>query len=292
MISPPSPLGDMVTCASALVLHMHSTLRRMSLTALVAIAAQFLDGPTLLAQDTTAVTGDPQQRMSLAADYGYVSFRGDIDPWRLASLSLSRRTARGSLIGRVNWANRFRASGLQGEIDAYPRVTRNTYVYLNAGYSKADIFPEWRFGGELFANLPAAWETSIGFRQLRFSGSPVTLYTGTVGRYLGNYWISARPFLRFKPSGNSFSTGLTARRYFADAEHFVGATVSYGSSPSDRVTPDAVERGNSFSAGIQGSTGISLRKLATWSLYRDREELENGRIRNSLAITLGVKLLF
>lgn len=181
---------------------------------------------------------------------------------------------------------------MQAEVDAYPRLTDRTYAYLNVGYSASDIFPAWRFGGELFASLPDAWEASVGFRQLRFGDSPVTLYTGAVGKYVGNYWFSLRPYLRFKESGTSASAGLTMRRYFADADHYVGATASFGSSPSDRVTPDAVARANSFSAGIHGSTGISQRALATWAIGREREEFDQGNTRNSLSGTLGVKLIF
>ncbi|MGI8843297.1 MAG: YaiO family outer membrane beta-barrel protein [Gemmatimonadaceae bacterium] len=232
------------------------------------------------------------RRTSVAGDYGYVSFGGDIDAWQLASLSVSRRTERGSLIGRVNWANRFATSGTQVEMDAYPRLTSRTYAYLNGGYSDASIFPKWRLGAELYANLPRAWEASIGFRQLRFGGSPVTLYTGTIARYVGNYWISARPFVHFKDTGTSASLGLTARRYFEDADRYVGATVSYGSSPSDRITPDALERTNSFSAGIHGSAGLSERLLGTWAIGRDREELDAERIRNSLSVTAGLRFFF
>ncbi len=246
----------------------------------------------LSAQDPSRAVIAVRDSGSLALDYGYVTFHGDIDPWRLASLSLSHSTGRGSLVGRLNFANRFSTSGVQVEMDAYPRLSKSTYAYLNAGYSAADIFPTWRAGGELYGNLPRGWEASIGFRHLRFGGPPVTLFTGTVARYIGNYWISARPFVRFKDSGTSASAGLTARRYFADGDHYFGATLSYGSSPSDRVTPDAVARTNSFSAGIHGSSGISQRTLLTWSAFRDREELDAGRIRNSLGVTAGFRFLF
>ncbi|MBA3656442.1 MAG: YaiO family outer membrane beta-barrel protein [Gemmatimonadaceae bacterium] len=258
----------------------------------IGLAASVIAAPRLSAQVPSVQGSAARDSGSLVVDYGYTTFRGDIDPWRLASLSLSRRTDRGSIIGRLNFANRFSTSGVQVEMDAYPRLSRNTYAYLNAGYSAADIFPTWRAGGELYGNFPRGLEASLGFRHLRFGGPPVTLFTGTVARYIGNYWISARPFVRFKDSGTSLSAGLTARRYFADGDHYVGATVSYGSSPSDRVTPDAVERTNSFSAGIHGSSGISHRTLLTWSAFRDREELDAGRIRNSLGVTAGFRFLF
>ncbi|MBA3645200.1 MAG: YaiO family outer membrane beta-barrel protein [Gemmatimonadaceae bacterium] len=103
---------------------------------------------------------------AFAADFTYVSFRGDVDPWRLGSIGLARSTPVGSLVGRLNWANRFAKSGTQLEADVYPRINDRMYAYLNAGYSASSIFPAWRFGGELFSTLPDAWEASLGFRQL------------------------------------------------------------------------------------------------------------------------------
>jgi YaiO family outer membrane protein len=261
--------------------------------ALVAITALWALCPAAVRAQNAAVTKkDSASKTYVAMDYGYVNFHGDIEPWRLASLSLGRSTSRGSLIGRVNYAKRFATSGLQFEADAYPRLGSGTYAYLNAGYSHADIFPTWRFGGELFASLPSAWEASVGFRQLRFTGSPVTLYTGSVGKYVGNYWLSLRPFLRIKESGTSTSAGLTARRYFADGEHYFGARVGYGSTPSDRITPDELVRTKSFSADLHGSGGLWQDVLGTWSLGYDREELAHAQIRKSWTGTAGLKFFF
>lgn len=228
----------------------------------------------------------------VAGDFSYQDFRGTIDPWRLASLSLGHTTSAGSVIGRLNYATRFAKSGIQGEADAYPRLGATTYAYLNAGYSAADIFPKWRFGGELFKSLPNAWEASLGFRQLRFGGPPVTLITGAVGKYYGSYWVSARPYLRFQRTGTSASAGVTARRYFADGDHYLGARASYGSSPSDRITIDEVGRKNSYSADVHGSGGPWLRLLATWALGFEHEELSPGKIRRSWTGTTGFKFTF
>lgn len=244
------------------------------------------------AQGIEPIHRDSAVRSFVAADFSYVDFRGTIDPWRLGSLSVGHATSAGSIIARLNYAYRFATSGLQGEVDAYPRLRAGTYAYLNAGYSGADIFPRWRLGGELFQSFPSAWEGSLGFRQLRFGGPPVTLITGAVGKYSGNYWVSVRPYLRFRSTGTSASAGVTARRYFADGDHYFGARASYGSSPSDRLTPDEVSRTNSYSADIHGSGGPWLRALATWAIGFQHEELSRGRFRRSWTGTTGVKFRF
>lgn len=232
---------------------------------------------------------DSLVRTMVSADFSYQSFGGTIDPWRMGSVSLAHRTSAGSLIARVNVANRFATNGSQVEVDAYPSIRKGTYAYLNAGYSASSIFPGWRAGAEIFQSLPAAWEASLGVRQLRFSGVPVTLYTGSVGLYSGDYWISLRPYVR---SGSSASAGLTVRRYGEDNEHFVGAFASFGSSPTDHLTPDELARTNSFNGGIQGSTSLAKRILGTWALSASQEGLDNGASRHSWTASGGIAFIF
>ena len=242
------------------------------------------------AQDNAEVRA-PTMRF-VGADYSYVAFQDQTDPWHLTALSLGRRDSRGSLIGRVNLANRFSTTGTQFEIDAYPRLSRRAYAYLNAGYSSASIFPDWRSGGELFVGLPSAWEASAGYRQLRFGGAPVTLFTGAVGKYIGNYWFSARPYVRVRSNGTSASAGLTARRYYQDGDNYFGARASYGSAPADQATPDAVSRTDALSAAVQASRSLRSSLLGTASVGYDREELAPGRVRRGVTSSVGLRVRF
>lgn len=246
------------------------------------------------AQDATELHKNVKPLISLTTDYSYVGFEDGLEPWHYASLALGRRSAGGSLIGRVNYAHRFGSSGGQFEVDAYPRLSKNTYAYLSAGYSPSTVFPTWRSGGELFIALPQAWETSFGYRQLRFDGLPVTLFTGAVGKYVGNYWFSLRPFVRQKDTGMSASAGITARRYFEDGDHYLGARISYGSTPPDQGAPDSLSlaRQHSLSATVQGSGGLREGLLGTWSLSYDREELDHSRLRKSWTAAAGLRFVF
>ena len=243
-------------------------------------------------QGVEQVHPDSARKTFVIGEFSYVNFHGDIDPWKLTALSLGHTTRRGTLLARVNHATRFAISGYQIEADAYPRFGPKTYAYLNAGYSGAVIFPRWRLGAEMFTGLPAGWEGSLGLRQLRFGGPPVTLLTGSIGKYAGNYWASLRPFLRFKATGTSASLGITARRYFADADHYAGVRAGYGSTPSDQITPDQLARTSSYSADVHGSGGPWQRAVGIWSLGFGREELTGGRIRRSWTATAGLKVGF
>lgn len=241
------------------------------------------------AQDTQPSLG---ARSSLSVDYTYTHFQDGTDPWQLASVSLGRRTAAGSIMGRVNVADRFATRGAQFEVDAYPRLGEKAYAYLNVGYAGSDVFPTWRFGGELYANLPNAWEASFGVRELRFDASDVTLYTGAIGKYAGNYWISLRPFVRPDAGDVSASVNLTVRRYYENADHYVGFRIGYGSTPTDRLNPGELQRTSAFAAAVRGTRPVGSGTFALWSLGYDREELEAGTIRNRIELSLGLRIDF
>ena len=156
------------------------------------------------------------------------------DPWHLVALSYGRKTKLGTVIARVNYAHRFGEQGFQYEADAYPKLGENNYGYLNYGFSENTLFPRNRFGAEWYHNFPHAFEGSAGLRILDFSTSVVDIYTATIGKYLGNYWISFRTYITPDQEGTSFSGFLSARRYFADSENYVGLKAGYGISPDER----------------------------------------------------------
>jgi YaiO family outer membrane protein len=157
------------------------------------------------------------------------------DPWQLIYLQYARKTSLGTLIGRVNYANRFATKAVQLEADAYPRIGENDYLYLNYGFSNVSIFPRQRGGFEWYHSFPNAFEGSLGGRILHFQNSKrVVIYTGSFGKYLGNYWFSLRPFVTPGSDGTSVSTYLIVRRYFSDPENYIGLRLGVGSSPDER----------------------------------------------------------
>jgi YaiO family outer membrane protein len=247
---------------------------------------------------TAAAQGEPDQRplpkplRTLGVDYGYANYQGDIDAWHLASISIGDRRAWGAVAGRLNLARRFATNGAQAEVDAYRSLGKRAYGYLNAGYSRTAVFPDWRWGGEYFRSLPRAYEASLGVRRLHFGGPPVTLFTGAVGRYTGNYWLSLRPFVRDKSSGVSAAASLTARRYRQDPDNYVGARIGYGSSPSDDIIASQLTRTSSMQVALNGSGAASTRAVTTWSLGFEREELSPSEFRNRWGFGVGAKLRF
>lgn len=187
------------------------------------------------------------------------------------TLEYQRRIKRHVVLGRVTLANRFDSTGVQFEIDAYPVFTDWLYAYANVGISNNFLFPQFRAGFEPFISLPANFEASIGFRYLQYPTDDVTIFTGSIANYPGNFWISFRPYFIFKPNGLFQSYQLQGRYFFKDPITYIEAYAGTGSSPDnaylDPVFTQTVES-TSFNIGLgyQQKLSRSLHGKA-WVIY-------------------------
>ena len=179
-----------------------------------------------------------KNRIKLAYTYDYFEKESNRDPWHLMALSYSRKTSLGTVTGRINWAERYGDKGFQYEVDAYPSISENNYAYLNMGFSDLSIFPKFRAGAEWYHSFPKAFEGSLGMRALYFTNSSTYIYTGSAGKYAGNYWISVRSYVTPSATGTSVSGSIQTRRYFSDPENYIGLRLGYGVSPDDRSYGD------------------------------------------------------
>lgn len=154
------------------------------------------------------------------------------DPMQYYTFKYGRQTKYGSIIAKVNFNRRFNENGAQYEVDLYPKISKGFYAYLNLGLSNSFLFPDVRYGAELYKSLPKSFEVSLGFRTLKYS-TTTTIYTGSVGWYNGNSYWSFRPYIIPGDTGTSKSGTLTYRKYRSDAENYLGFTFGMGFSPEN-----------------------------------------------------------
>jgi YaiO family outer membrane protein len=180
--------------------------------------------------------------------FDYVHFDKQFpDDWRFGSLELVTGTKYGPFVARVNVANRFQKPGLQYEADLYPRISKMFYGYLNAGYGDVlEVFPRWRAGASLFANLPKAFEAEAGARYLHYT-SDAYFYTGYIGKYYKRFLFGARVYIA--PIAEKFanSTGVNIRYYFGGADDYINISGTKGLSVDDRrFNLDVLSAGQSY----------------------------------------------
>lgn len=185
-------------------------------------------------------------------------FSRDYDNMYYSTIQAGQATKYGVAIARVNTATRFGETGVQGEVDLYPRITNSIYGYVNYGYSaNENVFPEHRLGGELYSALGHRFEVSLGMRYLYFaSNSSVTMYTGSVSYYAGKYLFSIRPFITPKDNGTDMSYAVLVRRYLKDSRSWINLKGNFGFSPD----PNRIQVG----AGDQISILRTTQVAAEW----------------------------
>lgn len=244
-----------------------------------------------LGVSSPAVGQSPESRTSASMEYGMVVFDGELDPWHILSAELQRHTKAGSAILRGNFARRFGEFGQQLEADVYPRLGPGAYAYLNAGYSPSGLFPRRRFGAEIFTNVPGGLELSLGARRLEFEQTDVNLFTGSVGLYTGNMYVSLRPMLS-RSDETGLSGSVLVRRYSGSGDSYLGARVGGGRSVEDDATALDLGRVNWLGGELEGRRTLGGRWGIRGSLGAQTEELSNGRERRRISFSAGLEARF
>ncbi len=218
------------------------------------------------------------------------------NPWHLANLSYKLNTGAGSFIARVNYANRFGANGLQGEVDAYPRISKTFYSYLNVGLSNSDgVFPRYRAGVSLYANLPHSLEAEAGIRYLYFS-DPTFIYTASLGKYYRDFLFTARTYLAPNGLNLSQSYSLTGRYYFGGSDDYALLSVGTGISPDESNQSILIDTKRQIFAAHRISAGIS-RAFLKWYIFNANagiinQEYQPGKKGNQFNLSLGLSRRF
>lgn len=152
------------------------------------------------------------------------------DPMQYYTLAYGRQTKYGSIITKFNFNRRFNENGTQVEIDMYPKIAKGLYAHLNVGVANTFLFPDLKYGAELYKSLPKGFEFSLGFRTLKYN-TTTNIYTGSIGLYTGNSYLSFRPYFTPGDTGTSTSGTFTYRKYRSDADNYLGFTFGMGFSP-------------------------------------------------------------
>ncbi len=228
---------------------------------------------------------------TIGTNYDYDHFSKVFDPWHAVAISYSRKTAVGSVIGRINYANRFLTNGVQFEVDAYPRFANGFYSYINFGYSSSSIFPKFRFGLSLYYSLPLSFEIDAGIRYLKFPSSKTDIYTFALGKYYSAFWFSLRTFIIPNANSASYSYTLITRYYLTDADNYLALSLGSGISPDERSlnNPNLLI---SKKVGADYNFRISKRQTVSLTTGYIYEEYFTGLFRNKISFGLGTQFSF
>lgn len=264
----------------------------MMKSAVFAAGLAFAVVPLFAQEDVPEQIRSRETYTAIGIVHDYENFDDNLSDWNLTSLELKRKGTYGSIIGRVTHGERFDTTGQQFEVDAYPRLGDGTYAYLNFGYSDDSIFPRYRAGAQIYRSLPRSWEASVGARWLDFESDDVTLWTGSIGKYTGNWYVSLQPYLRDTEHGTSASANLLARRYFATADDYFGFRVGYGENPEQDIFLGTDLQFQSWSASLEAKRRVTDRFVIRGSVGTREQEVRRDFERGSFFASLGLETRF
>ncbi len=240
----------------------------------------------------TAVNlNDLNSKNAVGFSYGFTHFDKQFDDdWHFVGVSYKRSTKIGSVIFKGNYARKFASDGTQIEIEAYPRISKLFYLYLGAGYSgNVGIFPKYRTGASLNANLPAGFEAEVGYRHLYFSDN-IFLYTAAVGKYYKNYWFNLRTYITPDDKSVSHSYTATVRYYIGGAEDYLAFRIGTGISPEE-LQNSLLETENyklkTFKIGADYNFSYRTRNAFSISATYFNQEYKPGSTGNQIDVSIG-----
>jgi YaiO family outer membrane protein len=230
-------------------------------------------------------------------------FSDYFNPMYYGMVQLGKITAKGPLLVRVNYANRFGQNGVQPEADYYPRLWKRAYGFVNYGFSTSSLFARHRTGAEVFQGFAKNVEASAGFRYFYFNAANTLMaYTVSLGWYYKNYWLNARTFLTPDNNGLARTFTVTGRHYFKDAFNYVGVTLAAGFSPDARriQTNEGLQPGNNIYLLKSQRAEVNIQKnikgnlFWTTDLFYTHQELSfsYGNYIHIAGISTGIRLRF
>ena len=137
-------------------------------------------------------------------------------------------------MGKVNYATRLGKQGIQGEIEAYPKINKN--VYLDVAFAFGDepnLFPNQTYGLEAYVVMDKSFDFSAGGKYNRVdSHHQFAMYTGSIARNFNNNRLIFRPYY-FVPGVGKSSILYTVdlRHTIVDPYYYIGCIAGAGKSP-------------------------------------------------------------
>lgn len=248
-------------------------------------------GAALLAS-TQAGAQTEQSTLSATLLYEHARFGAELEPWHIVTGAVEHRGATLAAVLGATAARRFGRTGQQVELQLYPRFGRAGYGALSAAHSASIIFPRWRVSAELFRSLGGGFEASLGSRYMKFDTVDVTLLTGSIGRYVPHWYLSARPTLVPRDGEVLFSGDLLLRRYQGDAGHHLTIRLGAGETPAENSAAADLERQQSLRAGLDGREDLPWAWDLLWSAAWERESFTAQPRRTRLQAGLGLTYRF
>jgi YaiO family outer membrane protein len=224
------------------------------------------------------------------------------DPHHLASIGYSKKISiRNTIAADIYYANRFSKNDFLVELNDYWTIYKKNYLQAGFGYaSNADLFPRFRTGVEYFFVPADKWEASLGGRYMNYpnaANKDVFIFTGSIGNYFRNSWISLRPFYVLQNDLQSLTVILKYRLYGKNPINYWGIEAGIGNSPDDILTTSQSSFNELMSYNIKLEKNFKLNRISDFNIrlgymYEQINQNSTKQYRNRYMVEAGYKYRF
>jgi YaiO family outer membrane protein len=192
----------------------------------------------------------------------------------------------------LGYGYRFDQGAVAMEANGYINIRSGTYVHASFLFSGAKLFPRYAIGVEPYQSLPYGFEISLGGRYMDWSSSSLIIWTGSLGKYLSNFWLAYRFYYSSKTERSSFSSALYIRRYLSDTDNYLTLRLGLGLTNYDAIEDEEFSGFNSKGAALEVQLGIiPLLYFKTELLYSNYEYYK-GKFRDRYGFEIGIEKRF
>lgn len=217
---------------------------------------------------------------------GFSDKRGNyIDHHLVFSIKISPDI--GSLHLKYNQTQRYGEQDSQFGIELYPHLWQKAYGYVDLNFSPEAVhYPSTSYLFEVYQSFLQAAEISLGYRRMNFESDSVSVYLGSVGYYVGNYYPFMRWYYTPEDEGNNFSWFVNVRRYFTK-DSYLALGYGQGSKSFDIITIEDVLVRKSWIFMAEWDW-FFLKRIRVKIQFTHRNE-KNGPTRNTLFVATGYR---
>lgn len=215
-------------------------------------------------------------------------------PRHLASLEYKRNLGSVPVLARLNYGHLHGQNGGLFEVDAYPKISQRSYLFINVGAAlDSPIFPKFRAGLEYFLGLGHGLGASLGSKYLQFEADNIVIFTGELSYHTSNNlrW-TYRPYLSQAENSWNLSHGIALKVINPLRERFWQFDLQYGSVPYTAYTSQDFRNLNTFRAGVQYQFRIGGKLLVQPVFMYEYEEYQPSNFRNGFHTQLITTLRF
>ncbi|WP_115174831.1 YaiO family outer membrane beta-barrel protein [Legionella feeleii] len=204
-------------------------------------------------------------------------------------------TPKGAFGASVNYANRYNQQAAQVELNAAPNIGK--YFVLDLAYAyanKPELFANHLERAELFTYLPKGIEGSFGGTHRQISHFKLDSVTGSLGKYLGRYYLNFRPIYFIpKPGPTSILYRVGLRRYGDKENQYIGVVYMNGTSPdlTDLLTVSFIKISNRFYL-LEGLQPITETLGFQYGVGYEEMRYPNRFLRTLVHFNIGLKMEF